>query len=506
VADFSSEDHPSTVGQTVPVGNNPSFQHLLTHKTALAVDDAQSDPRLAQVHDLMCHRGTVSLLLVPLLFKEQVLGSLCLNSLVRRHFSTEEVKLAQSVAEQVAGALTRVQLDEQHRQLEEQYRQSQKMEAIGRLAGGMAHDFNNLLTVITGYSELLLHRYVDRNTPEHRDIEQINKAGNRAKTLTRQLLAFSRQQVIQPEVLDLNTTITDINQMLRRLVSENIDLITILAPGLGRIKADPGQTEQIIMNLVVNACDAMPQGGKLTIKTTNVDLDEDYASRHIGLEPGSYVKLTIGDTGVGMDVETQTHIFEPFFTTKAKGKGTGLGLATVYGIVQQNEGYISVSSEPGQGTTFQIYLPRLEQAPELASRDQASAESSGGTETILLVEDEDMVRDLVRYALLQDGYNILEARHGQNAIEVCEKHEGPIHLLLTDVIMPGGLTGRELAERLISLYPGIKVLYMSGYTDDAIVHHGILDPDIAFLQKPFTPTTLSRKVREILDVPGDTPD
>ena len=499
VADYSIEGHPSTAGQTVPVENNPSFQHVLTHKTPLAVDDAQSDPRLAPVHDLMCHRGTVSLLLLPLLYKEQVLGSLCLNFLELRHFSTEEVNLAQSVAEQVAGALARAQLDEQHRQLEEQYRQSQKMEAIGRLAGGMAHDFNNLLTVITGYSELLLHRHVDSNDPQYKDIEQINKAGNRAKALTRQLLAFSRQQVIQPEALDLNTIITDINQMLRRLVSENIDLITILNPRSARIKADPGQIEQVIMNLVVNACDAMPRGGKLTIKTANVNLDEDYASRHIGLEPGSYIMLTISDTGIGMDAETLSHIFEPFFTTKAKGKGTGLGLAIVYGIVQQNEGYISVSSEPGRGTTFQIYLPRLEQAPELAGRDQVSAESPRGTETILLVEDEDMVRDLVRYALLQDGYNVLEARHGQDALKVCEKHEGPIHLLLTDVIMPGGLTGRDLAERLLSLHPEIKILYMSGYTDDAIVHHGILDPDIAFLQKPFTPTVLSRKVREILD-------
>jgi nitrogen-specific signal transduction histidine kinase len=404
----------------------------------------------------------------------------------------------------VSGALARAQLDQERRQLENQFRQAQKMEAIGRLAGGIAHDFNNLLTVITGYSELLLHRYLNTNDPRYKDIEQISKAAEQAAALTRQLLAFSRQQVIRPEILDLNVIIADIKEMFRRLISEDIDLIIEPGPGLGYVEVDPGQIEQIIMNLVVNACDAMSRGGKLTIKTTNIDLDENYAGRHIGLKPGSYVMLTINDTGVGMDAETQSHIFEPFFTTK--DKGTGLGLAIVYGIVQQNKGHISVSSDPGQGTTFTIYLPRIDRITKLADQGQVPTESLGGTETILLVEDEDMVRELARYTLLQNGYKILEACHGQEALEVCERYQDSIHLLLTDIVMPGGLSGYELAKRLTALQPEIKIIYMSGYVDKDIIQHVILDPEMDFLQKPFSPTILSRKVREILDVSGDTPD
>jgi GAF domain-containing protein/DNA-binding response OmpR family regulator len=498
VAEYLTEGRPAAWGQRIPVENNPSFQHLFTLKAPLSIDDAQNDQRLAPIHELMHQRGTVSLLLVPLVIRGEVVGSLGLDAIKPRHFSTEEISLAWSVADQVSGALARAQLDKEHRQLEEQFRQAQKMEAIGRLAGGMAHDFNNLLTVITGYSELMLHRYLDSNDPRYKDIEQIYKAAERAAALTRQLLAFSRQQVIRPEVLDLNVIIADIHQMLRRLISEDIDLIITPDPAPGYVKIDPGQIEQIIMNLVVNACDAMPQGGKLTIKTTNIDLDEDYVSRHVGLEPGSYIMLTISDTGFGMDAEIRSHIFEPFFTTK--DKGTGLGLATVYGIVQQNQGHILVSSNPGQGTTFTIYLSRIDQATELADQDQIPTESLiRGTETILLVEDEDMVRELARYTLLQNGYKILEASHGQEALEVYERHEGPIHLLLTDVIMPGGLSGYELAERLTSLHPEIKIIYMSGYVDKDIVHHVVLDPEMAFLQKPFSPIALSRRVREVLD-------
>jgi signal transduction histidine kinase/DNA-binding response OmpR family regulator len=506
VAEYLNKDSPKMAGQTFPLENHPAFQYLLTLKTPLTVDDVRSDPRLAPVHDLVCMHGTISLLLLPLIIKEEVMGSLCLNTTAPRHFTTEEVSLAQRVAEQVSGVLARIQLAEEHQQLEEQYRQSQKMEAIGRLAGGMAHDFNNLLTVITGYSELLLHRYFDNNDPRRQDIEQIHKASERATALTRQLLAFSRQQVIQPEVLNLNNIITDINEMLRRLISENIDLIVELDPALGQVKADPGQIEQIIINLAVNACDAMPRGGKMTVKTTNVDLDEAYVERHIGLEPGPYIKLIISDTGVGMDPETLSHIFEPFFTTKEQGKGTGLGLATVYGIVQQNKGHISVSSEPGQGTTFTIYLPRIDQAKALADQDQTLTETFGGTETILLVEDEDLVRELARYTLLQNGYNILEARHGQEALEVFKQYEDSIDLLLTDVIMPGGLSGYELGKRLTTLQPGIKVIYMSGYVDKDTIQHAVLDPEMNFLQKPFSPTTLSRMVREILDLTGDIED
>lgn len=498
VAEYLTEGRPAAWGQKIPVKNNPAFQHLLTLKAPLSIDDAQNDPRLAPIHQLIRQRGAISLLLVPLVIKGEVLGNLELDTIEPHHFSTEEVSLAWSVADQVAGALGRARLDQEHRQLEGQFRQAQKMEAIGRLAGGMAHDFNNLLTVIIGYSELLLHRHIDRNDPRYKDIEQIHKAAEQAAALTRQLLAFSRQQVIRPKVLDINIIIADMNQMLRRLISEDIDLIITPNPAPGYVKVDPGQIEQIIMNLVVNACDAMSQqGGKLTIKTTNINLDENYAGRHIGLKPGPYVTLTISDTGGGMDAETLSHVFEPFFTTK--DKGTGLGLATVYGIVQQNKGHISVSSHPGQGTTFTIYIPQIDQTAKLTDQDQTPTESFGGTETILLVEDEEMVRDLARYTLLQNGYKILEARHGQEALEIYKRHEGPIHLLLTDVIMPGGLNGYELAERLTSLHSEIKVIYMSGYVDKDIIHHAILASEITFLQKPFSPIALSRKVREVLD-------
>jgi PAS domain S-box-containing protein len=499
VAGYRAKGQPTLLNENIPVENNPLVQYFLTHKTPLVAEDVQSDSPLASVRDLLRQHNIVSLLVLPLIVEQEVIGSLNIGTIEPRSFSDEEVGLAQRVAEQVTGALVRVRLDEQHRQLEDQLRQSQKMEAIGRLAGGMAHDFNNLLTVITGYSELLLKRHMDNNDPQYRDVEQIHKAGERASTLTRHLLAFSRQQVIQPEVLDLNIIITDLNKMLRRLVSEDIDLITNLDPSSGHIKADSGQIEQIIMNLVVNACDAMPQGGKLTIETTKVNVDEEYARRHIGLEPGAYVMLTISDTGAGMDAETLSHIFEPFYTTKKKGKGTGLGLATVYGIVQQNEGYILVSSQPGQGTRFQIYLPCFEQTTAFTHREQTPAESPAGTETILLVEDEDMVRELARQVLLQNGYQILEARNGQDALKVCEQCNEPIHLLLTDVVMPGGLNGRDLAQQLIALHPEIKVLYMSGYVDDAIAQYGILDSGTTFLQKPFSPVALSLKVREILD-------
>ncbi|MBN1991256.1 MAG: response regulator [Anaerolineae bacterium] len=499
IAEYSTRDESTTVGQIVPVKNNGLFQNLLAHKTPLTVDDAQNDPQLVLAHHLMCQRGTVSLLLLPLTNKQEIIGSLCLNTTEPRHFTAEEINLARSVAEQVSGVLVRAQLVQEHRQLEEQLRQAQKMEAIGRLAGGMAHDFNNLLTVITGYSELLLHRHIERHDPRYKDIEQIFKAGERATALTRQLLAFSRQQVIQPEILDLNAIITDTNEMLRRLISEDIDLITILDPTLGHIKADANQIESIILNLAVNAYDAMPHGGKLTIKTSNLKLGAGSADKPIGLEPGRYVLLTVSDTGIGMDAETLSHIFEPFFTTKAKGKGTGLGLATVYGIVQQNKGGLSVSSQPGRGATFQIYLPQIEPVKPLAGAEPGLSKPLRGTETILLVEDEDMVRELARYALVQNGYRVLEARHGREALEVCRQHEGPIHLLLTDVVMPSGLSGRNLAEQLTALYPETKVLYMSGYVDKAIVQRGVLDPNIAFLPKPFSPVSLSRKVREVLD-------
>jgi PAS domain S-box-containing protein len=389
----------------------------------------------------------------------------------------------------------------ERKQLEAQFRQSQKMEAIGQLAGGIAHDFNNILTAIMGYSELLLQLHPDERDPERKDIEQIKQAGERATSLTRQLLAFSRQQILQPQVLNLNGVVADMSKMLRRLIGEDIDLVTLLDEELGRVKADPGQIERVILNLAVNARDAMPRGGKLTIETVNVDLDEEYARRYVEVEPGPYVMLAVSDTGVGMDAETRSRLFEPFYTTKEQGKGTGLGLATVHGIINQSGGRIWVYSEPDQGTTFKMYLPRTEEAVELVDQDHASARSLQGSETILLVEDEDMVRELARHVLTQHGYIVLAARHGEEALQFGERHAEPIHLLLTDVIMPRGMSGRQLAERLASLRPEIRVLYMSGYTDDAIVHHGVLESGTNFLQKPFATDALAAKVRRVLDTP-----
>jgi PAS domain S-box-containing protein len=385
----------------------------------------------------------------------------------------------------------------QRKQLEEQFHQSQKMEAIGRLAGGVAHDFNNLLTVINGYSELLLYRHLEGTSPLRRYIEEIRKAGERAASLTGQLLAFSRKQVLQPQIIDLNTVVADMDKLLRRLIGEDIDLVTAPGAESGSVKADPGQIEQVIMNLVVNARDAMPHGGNLTVGTANVTLDETHTRGIVGLEPGPHVVLMVKDTGSGMDPEVMSHIFEPFFTTKEKQKGTGLGLATVYGIVTQSGGYIDVSSKIGAGTTFKVYLPQVDQQVELSKPEQ-STEAPHGQETILLVEDEDLVRDLTRTVLLEHGYRVLEASGGSQALSISEEYQSSIDLLATDVVMPH-MSGRELAERLLLLRPNIKILYMSGYTDDTIVHHGLADPSITFLQKPFTPAELAHKVREVLD-------
>ncbi len=384
---------------------------------------------------------------------------------------------------------------------EEQFLQAQKMEAVGRLAGGIAHDFNNLLTIISGYSQVLSERVATDPTLRGY-VTEISKAADRAAALTRQLLAFSRQQVLAPQVLDLNAVVTNIEKMLRRTIGEDIDLTAIPGPGLGMVKADPVQIEQVIMNLVVNARDAMPKGGRLTIETANVELDEAYARNHVAVTPGQYVMLAVSDTGQGMDAQTQARIFEPFFTTKEKGKGTGLGLATVYGIVKQSGGNIWVYSEPGQGAAFKVYLPRVQEAVTGAEPAPAHAAHPRGTETVLLVEDEVSLRSMIRGVLESNGYRVLDARNGEDALVVSQQHRGPIHLLLTDVVMPQ-MGGRDLADHLAPLYREMKVLYMSGYTDDAIVHHGVLNPGTAFLQKPFTPAALARKVREVLDAPAN---
>ncbi|HEV8370434.1 MAG TPA: response regulator [Pyrinomonadaceae bacterium] len=391
----------------------------------------------------------------------------------------------------------RKQAQEALAKTEDQLRHSQKMEAVGQLAGGVAHDFNNLLTAITGYSELTLQK-LQAEDPLTRNIQEIRKAGERAAALTRQLLAFSRKQVLQPRVLDLNSVILDLQKMLRRLIGENIELNTQLGADLGGTKADPGQIEQVIMNLVVNARDAMPEGGKLLIETGNIDLDEGYAKRHVEVSPGAYVMLAVSDNGFGMSPETQARIFEPFFTTKELGKGTGLGLSTVYGITRQSNGSIWVYSEEGRGTTFKVYLPRVDELAESDDKATSSKEDLNGTETVLVAEDEDMVRGLATEVLAMHGYKVLEAANGGAALLICERHPGPIDLLLSDVIMPE-MSGPDLKKRLEQVKPEMKVLYMSGYTDGAIVQQGVLRDNASFIQKPFAPDALARKVRKVLD-------
>ncbi len=379
---------------------------------------------------------------------------------------------------------------------EDQLRQSQKLESVGMLAGGIAHDFNNLLTVITGYSELTL-KGLDKADPLVHNVEEIKTAAERAASLTRQLLAFSRKQVLQPKVLDLNSIILNIEKMLGRLVGEDMELRSLPGVGLGQVKADPGQIEQVLLNLVVNARDAMPNGGKITLETANIHLDEAYARRHIAVQPGWYAMLAVTDTGHGMDAKTQKYIFEPFFTTKEQGKGTGLGLSTVYGIVKQSGGNIWVYSEVGVGTSFKIYLPLVDEHITGPETGQARPEGAAGTETILVAEDEEMVRHLARESLKINGYTVLEAADGGEALLIAQQYQGPIHLLLTDVVMPR-MSGKELAEQVVKLRPDTRVLYMSGYTDQAIVHHGILDRDIAFIGKPFTPNALVLKIVAVL--------
>ena len=392
----------------------------------------------------------------------------------------------------------RKEAEEALRQSEEQLRQSQKMEAIGRLAGGIAHDFNNLLTAITGYGDFLLRGLGDEN-PLRREATEINKAARRAADLTGQLLAFSRQQVLQPKLLDLNDIVADMEMMLRRMIGEHIELETRLAELSEAVKADPGQVQQVLLNLAVNARDAMPAGGKLTVETAPVDLTE-VDSVHPGLDSGRWVMLLVTDTGTGMDDDTMAHLFEPFFTTKEQGKGTGLGLSTVYGIVKQSGGHIAVHSEIGVGSTFRIYLPRVaEQATRAAPRKEEQLAVRPGTELVLLVEDDDSVRELAREILEMNGYRVVEARNGVEALGIVEGGAEDIDLLVTDLVMPQ-MGGRDLAKKVAPLLPEVPVLYLSGYTDSVVLHQGMLDPGSFFLQKPFTPTELARKVREAIDV------
>jgi PAS domain S-box-containing protein len=448
--------------------------------------------------------GFRSIMNVPLLSKGKVIGGLLLRSYKPYAYTDKDVKLAERIGSQIAGAIAnaqlyteRIQAEEEREALQEQLRQSQKMEAIGRLAGGVAHDFNNLLTVIKGYSQLSLAE-IKEDDPLRENIEEIRKATDRAADLTRQLLAFSRRQVMEMSVLDVNEHLQSLDKMLRRLIGEDIQLVSIPAEDLGRVRADPGQVEQLIMNLAVNARDAMPNGGKLTIETANVDLDQAYARAHVAVTPGRYVMISVSDTGVGMTPEVRDRVFEPFFTTKEKGKGTGLGLSTVYGIVKQSNGNIWVYSEPGNGTTFKIYLPRLDEPLEELRKKVVDGELPRGSETIFIVEDEKEVLTLAGRLLKRQGYHVLEASNGEEALKVCKERKEPIHLLLTDVVMPQ-MSGRQLAEQLKQVCQDFKVLYMSGYTDNAITHHGVLERGMNYLQKPFTVEGLARKVREVLN-------
>jgi two-component system, cell cycle sensor histidine kinase and response regulator CckA len=389
----------------------------------------------------------------------------------------------------------------ERKQLEAQLQRAGRMEAIGRLAGGIAHDFNNLLTIIKGYTELALKR--PRISPElQADVERIEDAAERASTLVRQLLAFSRRQVLQPKLVDLNSIVMGLDKLLRRLMDEGIQMSALPGKNLGTIQADPGQMEQVIMNLVVNARDAMPNGGRLTVETANVELDAAYASEHAPMKPGRYVMLVVSDTGTGMSPETVAHIFEPFYTTKESGRGTGLGLSTVYGIVKQSGGYVWVYSKPGRGSSFKVYLPRVAEAPETLPVGKVTSGEQKGSETILLVEDQPQVRELARMALSERGYTVLVTSSPEDAESMCAQHGAEIHLLLTDLIMPG-ITGRELAKRLTARRSRMRVLYMSGYTFNMMTQtgeqSGMLEEGVAFLQKPFTPSALSEKVREVLD-------
>jgi two-component system, cell cycle sensor histidine kinase and response regulator CckA len=397
-----------------------------------------------------------------------------------------------------AGALTMFLDITGRKQLEEQLRHSQKMEAIGRLAGGIAHDFNNLLTAIRGHAELLLGDMpVDHSL--RADLEEINRAAERASSLTRQLLAFSRRQILQPRILDIDAVVTELERFIRRLIGEDVELVTNRKAAGARVRADRGQLEQVLMNLAVNARDAMPQGGTLTIETSTATLGEEYVQLHPAATPGDYVRLSVADTGVGMDARTLSHVFEPFFTTKGIGEGTGLGLATVYGIVKQSGGHIAVQSEVNVGSTFEIYLPKVKEAAEPAREISATTRDEGRGQTVLLAEDEDAVRSLAVRILRKHGYHVLEARDGLEALRVSDNYSGFIHVLLTDVVMPR-MGGRELVERLLPHRPGLRVLYVSGYTDDALVHYGIVtDSSTWFLEKPFTPDALARKLREVIE-------
>jgi signal transduction histidine kinase/ActR/RegA family two-component response regulator len=478
---------------------------VAAHGEPVVVSNPIDDPRLLAAHRESYRRlGLRAFLGVPVKTGDDIVGVLSIRSSREEGFTAEDVELATVFASQAAIALENSRLYQKTQrtfdeltQAQDQLAQARKMEAVGLLAGGVAHDFNNMLMVMLGRSDLLLRRLPPAD-PMRRDLELIRSTGQRAADLTRQLLAFSRKQVLEPRVLNLNTVVGELAPMLERLIGETIELHTALPVGLGEVRADRGQMEQVIMNLVVNARDAMPRGGRLTVETANLELDAAAVRGRVGMRPGAHVLLAITDTGVGMDEGTRARIFEPFFTTKPFGEGTGLGLATVHGIVNQSGGTIWVYSEPGKGSTFKIYLPRVTETATGEAAAGGSDETPRGSETILLVEDQGDVRDYVRDVLEAQGYTVLLAKEGAEALEIARTHAGRIHLLLTDVVMPG-VSGRELAERLVGARPDVAVLYMSGYPDRAVVDHGILGPGVTFLQKPVATDALARKVREVMD-------
>ena len=492
------------------IGESVAGQVAATGRPLLLRDPASHPSMLPDHAEAMRRLGYHGMLTVPARVSDRVVGVLSFLTRREEGFTTEDLAIATAFASHAAVALENSRLLHESRraydelaQTQGQLEQAQKMDAIGRLAGGVAHDFNNLLTVILGRTDILLAQ-IKTEDPVRRGIALIQRTAGRAAELTKQLLAFSRKQVLEAVVLDLGVVTTDMKDMLARLIGEDIALVTNLAADLGHVKADRGQIEQVVMNLAINARDAMPQGGQLVVETANADLGGEYVRRNVGSRPGPHVMLAVSDSGQGIPLELQKHIFEPFFTTKEQGKGTGLGLATVYGIVKQSGGYIEVDSAPGRGTTFRIYLPRVDAATPAAERGPRAAAPTGGTETILLVEDEDGVRELARDILRSNGYTVLEARNGAEALRLGEGHRGPLELLLTDVVMPR-MSGRELAERMTALRADVTVLYMSGYTDDAVIRHGVLGSDTAFLQKPFTPAALVQRVRETLDLARRVP-
>lgn len=499
-----STEQQALLKETVFRLNNPDSKGIFVvsfrEQKSFLINDFNKIQNDLSPHSLAIARklGAKSFICCPIICDGEPLGILATDNLrSKKTLVQSDLSLLTGIAPIIGISIHNAMHVAREQHMAEQMRQSQKMEAVGRLAGGIAHDFNNLLTVISGYSDLLLSR-IETDSPNRKEIEEIRKAGKRASSLTGQLLAFSRKQMLLPKVIDLNTVVRETIAILRRLIGENIEVVTDLDRNLGPVKADPGQIEQVIMNLVVNARDAMPNGGTIFLETSNIFIEDTVANDDDIVQPGNYVMLSVRDSGIGMDLETKSHIFEPFFTTKDTGKGTGLGLATVYGIIRQSEGHITVESTPGVGTLFKLFFPQAGEEVSEGTIPVPAEMAVHGTETILVVEDEEVVRKLVLSILRSAGYRVIEAATPADALQLNWDDPLPIRLLLTDVVMPV-MNGREMASRLTKIHPEMRVLFMSGYSDDIIAHHGVLTPATAFIEKPFTPENLKRKVREVLD-------